>query len=146
MAAKPVNVFGDPVSDETVRTMISVAISEKLPTLTPLKTASGLLSSTWPDHPLPFSLYCGRNYNESGGEEVAWLNAWWNIPNKDRKSVYTEIRKPDHYNYSDIWDRVYELIDKEHSKDTKNGCYSAASISQDNPYIYSGIMTLECVP
>lgn len=32
-------------------------------------------------------LYRGLNYDESGGEEYVWLNAWWNVPSSQNKYV-----------------------------------------------------------
>ncbi|XP_060675277.1 23 kDa jasmonate-induced protein [Ziziphus jujuba] len=91
-------------------------------------------------------LYRGLNYDESGGEEYVWLHSWYNVPSNPKKYVYTEIRKPAHYDAGDIWNWVYPLIKSDSYKETSFGCYSGASITQNNPYKYSGTMTLQFVP
>ncbi|KAH7536592.1 hypothetical protein FEM48_Zijuj03G0001200 [Ziziphus jujuba var. spinosa] len=81
--------------------------------------------------------------------DCAWLHAWHNLGSNHRKSVFTEIQKPDHYENDDVLTSLksWTNVDKD-SWNTGVGCYSAASIIEVKgfPDKYTGIMTLEGIP
>ncbi|XP_015876031.3 uncharacterized protein LOC132799146 [Ziziphus jujuba] len=90
-------------------------------------------------------IYTGQNYN---GKPYAWLHAWENERDDDKRYVFTEIEKPEHY-VSDDWNLVSSKLTQESPfHDGLKGSYSEASIrgdenKHDNVCIYSGTLTLE---
>nr|XP_048325932.1 23 kDa jasmonate-induced protein-like [Ziziphus jujuba var. spinosa] len=87
-------------------------------------------------------VYSGRNNN---GQEIAWLHSWYNEASDNRKFVFTEIQGPEHYDSGKVWKYVASSMKNTSYHNTAIGSYTTASFSQEYPYKYSGIMTLDSV-